>query len=97
MQLPNEYTYMQTTQPLTTESIQSWLINNVAELLEMSADEVDLQEPFHSFGLSSLDEVTLSGDLEGWLNIKLSPTITWDYPTIEVLSKYLAERVKATC
>ena len=34
--------------------------------------------------------VSLVGELETWLNCSLQPTLGWDYPTIEALSRYLA-------
>jgi acyl carrier protein len=69
--------------------IQNWLISRLAELLRVSPDEVDVQEPFANFGLNSIDAVSLSGDLEDLLGRNLSATLLWDFPTIETLSNYL--------
>jgi len=33
----------------------------------------------------------LSGDLEAWLGRELSPSLIYDYPTIESLARHLAE------
>ncbi|MCU0535966.1 MAG: aminotransferase class I/II-fold pyridoxal phosphate-dependent enzyme [Hydrococcus sp. Prado102] len=70
--------------------ISSWLVARLAELLELDPNEIDRQEDLTEYGLSSVDAVNLSGDLENFLGRRLSPTVVWEYPTIEGLSKYLA-------
>jgi len=70
--------------------IEDWLVRQVAELLGTSQAEIDVREPLANYGLSSMAAVSLSGDLEDWLGKPLSPTLAWDYPTIELLSKHLA-------
>ena len=71
--------------------IQNWLIEQVAERLSIAPSEIDVHEPFASTGLSSVAAVSLSADLEDWLEIKLSPTIVYDYPNIVELAKYLSQ------
>ncbi len=72
-------------------AIESWLVAKIAENLEIDPGEIDTHEPFVSFGLDSAQAVGLAGDLEEWLGRKLSPTLVWDYPTIESLAAFLAE------
>ncbi len=76
---------------LTSREIQDWLIAHIAELLNVAPGTVDIREPFASYGLSSLDLVSLSGDLEEALGRRLSPTLAYDYPNILTLARYLAE------
>ena len=71
--------------------IQSWLVENLAQRLGMPTSEIELNEPFASSGLNSVDAISLSADLEDWLDIKLSPTIVYDYPNIAELAAYLAD------
>jgi len=66
------------------------LITHVAELLNIAPRAIDIHDPFANYGLSSLDAVTLSGDLEELLGRRLSPTLAYDYPSILTLSLYLA-------
>lgn len=82
--------------PVSAEDIQAWLISKVSEQLELDPDEIDIYEPFASYGLTSMTAVSLSGDLENWFQIKLSPTLTWDYPTIETLAQYLDGKVNVS-
>ncbi|MDZ7335183.1 MAG: SDR family NAD(P)-dependent oxidoreductase [candidate division KSB1 bacterium] len=74
----------------TVSAIESWLVSKIAENLGINASEISIQEPFVSFGLDSAQAVGLVGDLEEWLGRKLSPTLVWDYPTIESLAMFLA-------
>jgi len=74
---------------MSTRNIQDWLITRIADLLQLSPDTIDIQESFSSYGLSSLDAVTLSGDLEELLGRRLSPTLVYDYPNILTLSHHL--------
>ena len=76
--------------------IQNWLIENLAQRIGISASEIDINEPFANSGLSSLAAVSLSADLEDWLEIKLSPTIVYDYPNIVELAKYLSQTESIT-
>lgn len=70
--------------------IQEWLVNQVASLLFVDPKTIDPQASFNSFGLSSRDAVMLSGDLEEWLDRRFSPTLVYEYPTIAVLTEFLA-------
>lgn len=76
---------------LSVEDIQTWFVSKLAEELGLKPDEIDVHEPFASYGLDSMTMVTLSGDLEEWLGLRLAPTLAWDYPTIEALAQYLAK------
>lgn len=74
----------------SAEVIQAWLKAQVADLIGVEPDGVDVDQTFASFGLSSLAAVSLSGDLDEWLGIPLPATLAWDYPTISKLSERLA-------
>src|SRR5262249_36208384 len=71
-------------------AIVSWLAAKVAEPLGLQAQEVDIRAPLAGFGIGSLRAVRLAAELEGWLGRKLSPTLVYDYPTIEALAGFLA-------
>jgi acyl carrier protein len=73
------------------KEIQDWLVQQIAEILSTDQNQIDVREPFSSYGLSSRDAVLLSGDLEDWLDCRLSPTIVYEYPTIEALSIHLSQ------
>ena len=71
--------------PQTAESIQLWLVDQLATYLEVAPQEVDIDEPLVNYGLDSLETVRLSGELEKLLGRKLVPTLLWDYPTIRTV------------
>jgi acyl carrier protein len=70
--------------------IQSWIAAYLANLLEVDAEDIDVSLPFDRYGLDSSVAIGLTGDLEDWLEVKLDPTLLYDYPTVAALSKHLA-------
>lgn len=79
----------------TAEFIEGWLVEQLTALLAVGSHEVSVSEPFAHYGLDSVAAVSLSGDLEDLLDRELSPTLIWDYPTIESLAKHLTEEAFA--
>ena len=79
--------------PTQTE-IQVWIVNYIADLLEVKPDTVDVTIPFNRYGLDSAVAYELAGDLETWLNRELEPTLIYNYPTIEALTQQLTEELK---
>ena len=73
------------------EVIQAWLVSKLSERLEIESHEIDIREPFASYGLGSTEAVSLAGELAEWLGRKLSPALVYEYPTIEALARHLAE------
>ena len=75
----------------TEAEIQAWLISNIATLVEIDPQSIDTRKPLEYYGMDSMQAMHLSGDLADWLGRQLSPTVVWDYPTIELLANYLAK------
>jgi len=80
----------------TAETIQAWLIANLAERLKVEPKDLRTDEPFASYGLDSVAAVSLSSEMEDWLGRRLSPNLLWDHPTIASLSEHLAKGPDAT-
>jgi acyl transferase domain-containing protein/acyl-CoA synthetase (AMP-forming)/AMP-acid ligase II/acyl carrier protein/SAM-dependent methyltransferase len=74
----------------TVQTIQAWLVFKIAERLRINPHEIDIQEPFVRYDLDSMAVISLTGELENWLQRRLSPTLVYDYPSIEALARYLA-------
>src|SRR5204862_3217763 len=70
--------------------IERWLAEELSAKLKILPSDFDVQQPFTSYGLDSVQMVGLIGDLEEYLGRTLQPTLAWDYPTTESLAKYLA-------
>ena len=72
-------------------TIQAWLVSRLSELLEIEANEIDVGEPFASYGLGSTELVSLSGELADWLGRDLPAELAYEFPTIEALARGLAD------
>lgn len=75
------------------KEIRAWLITRLSEWLIIEAEEIYVQEPFASYGLSSVAAINLTGDLGEWLGIELSPILAYEYPTVESLARHLADEL----
>jgi len=82
-------------QPPRAAEIQAWLVSHLATVLEVDPAQVDVTTPFDRYGLDSVAAIGLTGDLEEWLGYDLDPTLLYDYPTIETVSRHLAEEIQA--
>lgn len=78
-------------QSQTAETIQGWLISQLAERLEIEPDDVDINEPFDNYDLDSAQSMLLLGKLEKWLGRNFNPVLIFNYPTVAELSQRLAE------
>ncbi|BAZ66520.1 MAG: acyl carrier protein [Pelatocladus maniniholoensis HA4357-MV3] len=80
-------------QSYTAEEIQAWLVSNISEMLGVEADEIDIREPLDSYGLDSAQGMVITSRAEKLFGFKMSLILLWHYPTIEALSKRLAEEL----
>jgi malonyl CoA-acyl carrier protein transacylase len=76
----------------TVAEIEVWLTNKIAEILELSAEKINLKEPLAIYGLDSVKAVNIAAELEEWLGIPVNPTVVYDYPNIESLANYFGEK-----
>ncbi len=74
----------------TAEEIQEWIVKYLSNVLDTSADEIDVTVPFDDFALDSATAIGMTGELEDWLGKPVDPTLVYDYPTVEQFSKCLA-------
>ncbi|MDA3629655.1 acyl carrier protein [Saccharopolyspora oryzae] len=77
---------------LTVESVQEWIVAQVAARLETTPDQVDVHKYFDEFGVDSADALVLAGELEKWLGFELETTAMWYHPTIAELAAHIVER-----
>ncbi len=81
-------------QSFTAADIQVFLVSNLAKLLELETDEIDVKEHLESYGLDSAQAMILVSKLEKLLGFQPSPLLLWHYPNIESLSQRLAEELQ---
>ena len=80
--------------PSSIDDIRIWLTNQIADLLGVAPDEIDPSKSLESFGIASRDAITLVGDLENWTGLSLSPTLVYEYPTIDAIARHIAARLQ---
>ncbi|MDT0308877.1 acyl carrier protein [Streptomyces sp. DSM 44917] len=73
---------MDSTSP-TPWQVQDWLIASIAEMLRVDAAEVSSEAVFRELGLSSVQLVQMTADLEDFLGREVPATFLFDCPTIE--------------
>ncbi|WP_018385948.1 type I polyketide synthase [Wenjunlia vitaminophila] len=64
-----------------------------ARVIGLDVSRVDPTAPMSSLGFDSLLSLELRKSLEATLQVELPSTITWRFPTIELLVPFLAERM----
>ena len=77
----------------TAAEIRVRLVEEVAQLLGLEPRVIDVVQPFDRYGLDSMMAVNLTAVLEEWLGRDFSPTLPYDYPTIQSLSQHLADQL----
>ena len=80
---------------MTREEISKFCVDQLAEILRIPKEQVDVNAKFTRLGLDSAMTVYLLMELEDRLNLELSPETFYDHPTVNDLSAYLAEKVTA--
>ena len=80
---------------MTREEISTFCVDQLAEILRIPKEQVDVNAKFTRLGLDSAMTVYLLMELEDRLNLELSPDTFYDHPTVDDLSAHLAEKVTA--
>jgi acyl carrier protein len=70
-----------------------WLISRGG----VSPGDVDLERPFAEYGLDSMTAVEMSGEIEDWSGIELTPMVAWNHPTVARLSGYITDQLLGEC
>lgn len=81
------------------QKVQRWLQESVGAKASTPPEDIDTSRPLSQFGLDSLAAVQLTADLEDWISNAfagshihpISPTLAYDYPTIEAIASHLNE------
>ena len=79
--------------PVSLADIQDWLAAQLADYTGLDPKHIDITVSCSEYGLDSIAGVSIAGDLELWLDLRLSPTLLWDYPSISLASQYLLTRL----
>ncbi len=75
------------------EVIAAWLVDNLAEQLEVEPNEIDKCKPIENYGLDSAQGMIMVSRAEKQFGLEFSPMFLRHYPTIEALAERLAEEL----
>jgi myxalamid-type polyketide synthase MxaE and MxaD len=70
--------------------VADWLVERIAAILKVDAGSISYEAAFADLGLSSVQAVELSGELEQWAGLRLPPTLAYDCPTIDSAAEFVA-------
>ncbi len=82
---------VQTDDGSVVHGLQKIITQHIAESLNINPQSVDLNKSFFALGVDSLKAIEMIGILSKYLNISMSETLLFEYPTIAQLSKYLVQ------
>ena len=86
----NDYEVGPTTRSaVTLATVQGWLVGCLADYAGLASHEIDIRNPCTMYGIDSIAGVTLVGDLEMWLNVRLPPTLLWQHASIAAVCQYV--------
>lgn len=70
-------------------SLETWLKEAIANKLNRPLNEIEIDQPFHYFGLDSLTAVELCNELSAFSGLDVHPALIWEHPSIRKLSTHL--------
>ncbi|MDX2939092.1 type I polyketide synthase [Streptomyces ipomoeae] len=73
--------------------IAEWLSVRIARAAGVEPGEVAGNAPFDSFGITSTEAVSISGELEDLLGLELPQSLLYEHPTVDALAAVLVERM----
>ncbi len=79
----------------TRSSIREWLRARFAAVARIDPGTIDDHQPLAQYGMTSIEAVSAVAELEDWLKRELSPTLLYQYPTIDALSAWLTSEADA--
>lgn len=81
---------------MTKDEISALCVDQLADILRIPKEQVDVNAQFTRLGLDSAMTIYLIMELEDRLNLELEREMLVDYPTIEALSAQLARHTDAS-
>ena len=76
-------------------AVETWMTSWLVARAGVEPGDVDLEKPFADYGLDSMTAVEMSGEIEDWSGIQLTPIVAWNYPTVAQLSAYIVDQISS--
>lgn len=84
-----EWTITPGREPVSYEDLTYSLLSTLSRFFGLAPDDIDPDLPFGHYGLTSSEAVELTDELEKITRRPCSPTLFYDYPTLNLLLDYL--------
>jgi acyl carrier protein len=75
---------------LTKDELTDWIAGWISRELKVDRCRIAFDQTFVHFGMDSVQAMMMVGDLEERLARRLSPTLAWDFPTVDAMADHLA-------
>jgi 8-amino-7-oxononanoate synthase len=82
---------------LNVDALAEWLIDRIAQEMEISPEEVSVDATFDDLGMNSLKVLIVANDLAEFLKVEEVPQpLFFNYPTIQRLAEHLIGEGRGT-
>jgi acyl carrier protein len=81
---------------MTKQEISTFCVDQLAEILRIPKEKIDVNAKFTRLGLDSAMTVYLQMELEDRLNLEVTTDTFYDHPTVSELSAFLADTIART-
>ena len=71
-------------------TVECWLGDWLVARAGVSPDDLAADKEFKDYGLDSMTAVELSGELEDWSGVELTPIVAMEHPSMRAMSRYIA-------
>lgn len=71
-------------------TVECWLGEWLVARAGVSPDDLAADKEFKDYGLDSMTAVELSGELEDWSGVELTPIVAMEHPSMRAMSRYIA-------
>ena len=71
------------------DSIESWMKDYLADLLDIPVSDVSADQPFERMGLDSAASVAFTSDLGSWLGVALDSDMMVDQDNINAVAAFI--------
>ncbi len=72
-----------------------WISAWLADQLAMTLEQIEGNQPFADYGMSSVMAVNLAGALSDWLGQPIPAVLLWNFPTVDTLAEHVAGELLA--
>ncbi|MGW8783947.1 acyl carrier protein [Streptomyces sp. NPDC055796] len=78
--------------PITAPEVTRWLTGHLAALTDIPGQDIDPTAPLDTLGITSMEEVMITADLEARYGLALPLPEMRRHPSIEALAAYITSR-----